>query len=67
MKGRRRLVGIRDLQIGEGIIRAFTVGLLGAAAVATLILVGTRSRNRTRVRDAYRRALTPEQLRELGI
>ena len=48
-------------------MRAFTVGLLGAAAVATLILVGTRSRNRTRVRDAYRRAFTPEQLRELGI
>lgn len=56
-----------DSQPGEGIIRAFTVGLLGAAAVATLILVGARSRHRTRARDAYRRALTPEQLRALGI
>lgn len=48
-------------------MRAFTVSLLGAAAVATLILVGNRSRHRTRVRDAYRRALTPDQLRQLGI
>jgi hypothetical protein len=50
-----------------GIIRAFTVGLLSAAAVATLILVGTRSRHRSRSREAYRRALTRKQLRELGI
>ena len=53
--------------IGEGIIRAFTVGLLGAAAVATLILVGTRSRQRSRVPNVYRRVLAPERLPELGI
>lgn len=49
-----------------GIIRAFAVGLLGAAAVMTLIVVGSRSRH-SRSRGVYKRAFSRRQLRELGI